>query len=569
MDLFDRLEGHRRPKNNGFTVIELMVGITLLAILMVGFVPVFAQGLAQSSAARFKSVATNIAREKIEQIRQLDYREVVEDTTDPDDPTNLSVRFGTSVTIPERDMTFSVEYEVESEVLPDQAIKSVQVTVTWAAPPVPVSPAVVKTMVAQQYLGPRAAWLELTNTSADNVSPGGTPFPLLATNGVLTTVKYHIAQSDWFMAYDTLSLPLPSPNDISLESFFSDEAGGKVDTIKVDNTGLKYSTDGSPAAVDDIWFEYSFDARVIPDGYWDLRVAMLNAFDEPGNIWTLRVRVEKDHPGPPTAFTAKVTSSTTVALSWMPADERDRARYVLERREWTLSGGWSAWQKVSVPAYPDLPANTLPPIATAFTDTGTLHPSNPALDVPPCGRPWPGLRCFQYRVYGVDTGDRYDTASAPTATVWMPNAPTPKVVVPAVTTLLLDAAKTALTALGLGWSVTETISATATPGTVLTQSPSAGTEVEDGAIVALTVAIAAPSPPVQYQVVITKTKNPAQTIVVLDGTGATKYFGSISKQSSVVLSLLNGHYTIHLNSASGTQLGDFYVSGAACSPNIP
>ncbi len=57
-------------------------------------------------------------------------------------------------------MTYLISYEVAPEAMPGQAVKSVEVTVTWDGPPVP-SPAVVKTMVAQQYLGPRGSWLEV------------------------------------------------------------------------------------------------------------------------------------------------------------------------------------------------------------------------------------------------------------------------------------------------------------------------------------------------------------------------------------------------------------------------
>lgn len=598
MNMPDRLkissciDGQRHNRNRGFTLIELMVGITLLVVLMAGFVPVYAHGLAQSSAARYKSLATNIAREKIEQIRQLDYREIQEeidpDTGEPtDDPRNLSNRFDDSVTIPERQMTFSIDYVVTSEVLPGQAIKSVEVTVSWTAPPEPVSPAVVKTMVAQQYLGPRAASLVVTPKQSDNIDPAAvTPFPLLYSDGTLTQVQYHLAQSDWFMAYDSLAPPLPTANDISLETYFRDEAGGRVNETVIDNTALTYSTDGTPATVDDIWFQYSFDASVIPDGYWDFCATMLNTFDEPGNTWVLRVRVEKGAPGPPTNFNADSTSSETVVLSWEPATERDRAYYILMRKEWTWFGSWSctrAWEQVEVdpdPAYPSLPADTLPPTATSFTDIGSLDtsdPYDPSLDEAPCGSA-AAPRWYEYRIYGVDTGGRFDVASAPVAWVYIPPATsTPKVVVPDVTGLLLDGtlpdhsdgAKATLTAAGLGWSVTETVDDTVAPGTVLSQNPAAGSEVEEDSIVALVVAIASPTPEVPYQVTLTTKEKTSRTIVVLYEDNTTVYTGSIVKNSDIVLSLVNGHYTVRLNTALGAQLADFFVNGADLDVTIP
>ena len=126
-----RLCGHMRPfakesKSGGFTLIEIMVAALLLLVVMAGIVPFFLSGLSHASAARHKSVATNIAREKLEQIRQLDYREIVED--EEDNPLNLSVRFGDTAYISERNMTFSIDYEVKQ--LDAQTARSVQVTVS-------------------------------------------------------------------------------------------------------------------------------------------------------------------------------------------------------------------------------------------------------------------------------------------------------------------------------------------------------------------------------------------------------------------------------------------------------
>jgi prepilin-type N-terminal cleavage/methylation domain-containing protein len=58
----------------GMTLIELMVASVVLLIAMAGIVPLFLTGLSQASSLRMRSVATNVAREKMEQIRQLDYR---------------------------------------------------------------------------------------------------------------------------------------------------------------------------------------------------------------------------------------------------------------------------------------------------------------------------------------------------------------------------------------------------------------------------------------------------------------------------------------------------------------
>ena len=164
----------RSGNEAGFTLVELMVAAVLLLIVMAGFLPLFLQGLSQTSAARYKSMATNIAREKIEQIRQLDYREITDDTLQPG---NLYELFGSSVEVPERNMTYLIDYDVVENAMPGQAVKSVEVTVTWDAPPIP-SPAVVKTLIAQQYLGPRGGWLEVEQYQRGQSCPWGNAVPL-------------------------------------------------------------------------------------------------------------------------------------------------------------------------------------------------------------------------------------------------------------------------------------------------------------------------------------------------------------------------------------------------------
>jgi hypothetical protein len=301
---------------------------------------------------------------------------------------------------------------------------------------------------------------------------------------------------------------------------------------------------------------------------------MLNSFEEPGNTWVLRVRVEKGPPEAP-SLTATSADDHTVLLNWVPGAERDRAYYVLQRREVDaarnpLPSPDGDWVNVTVdPPYDDIPSDTLPANATSFTDEGSLDTSDPNLDVDPSGRP-ALKRYYEYRVYGVDTGGRYaEPDSSLYAFVTLPgSSSTLKVTVPALVGLSQADAETALNTAGLGWSITEIVDA-ATPGTVLSQDPAAGTEVENGAIIALTVAKAAAPPAVKYQVTIWTKNKTSRTIVVLDESSASVFTGTIVKNDDVVINLANGHYTIRLGSAAGTQLGDFFVNGANLKVEIP
>jgi Tfp pilus assembly protein PilV len=168
----------------GFTLIEIMVAMLLLFFALAGIVPFFLSGLSQASTVRYKSIASNIARERMEEIRRLDYREITEDATEG--PT-LTERFGTTAI--QRDISFTLDYEVTAEAYEQGTLKKVTVNVAWTGPPT-VSAASIITMIHQQFLGPRGALLELIPTYAD---PLNTPFPWIRGN---TTVRYHLAEAD-------------------------------------------------------------------------------------------------------------------------------------------------------------------------------------------------------------------------------------------------------------------------------------------------------------------------------------------------------------------------------------
>ena len=186
-----RLTGER-----GFTLIEIMVAVLLLLFAMAGIVPFFLGGLSQASTVRYKSIATNIARERIEQIRQLDYREITED---PDEGMTLTERYGSTAEYAseERPLAFDVSYAVEESIYDSGILKRVTVNVAWDAPPA-LSAASITTMIHQQFLGPRGSLLEVSPVSPD---PLGSPFSLIAGT---TKVRYHIAESDWGLLFSNL-----------------------------------------------------------------------------------------------------------------------------------------------------------------------------------------------------------------------------------------------------------------------------------------------------------------------------------------------------------------------------
>ncbi len=401
----------------GFTLIEIMVASLLLLIVMAGFVPFFLSGLERSSQGRYKSTATNVARERMEQIRRLDYREIQQDTANPSDPNNLSMRFAAiDAAESERGTPFNVVYAVNPSAYGAGELKEVSVTVSWTAPPA-VSPAVITSLIHQQFMGPRGSWLQIGSTTFPPTDfkvtpdPDGTPFPLFGdptgtSDPDTVAVRYHIAEADWGLALSNITPGSITPRNVYMLLRFVDDAGSAVyvgpaaDNYRIDSSHLLW--DESTGTLTDVYFEYPFDINEIPDGYWELQAVAYNEFDQPGNIWRYRVRVEDNDPEPPISFTAIGKDDQTIDLEWIPGADRDHKSWILERA-WTNDSTWSEAEWTAATTWTTL--TTLVGTQSRYTDAGhkatSTHPFGDST--------FPLTHYYRYRLHPVDLDDNHGT----------------------------------------------------------------------------------------------------------------------------------------------------------------
>lgn len=83
-----RLPGHRR-KQTGLTLVEVMVALTLMAGVMLGFIGTFVQSRRVTESSVLHAAATSMMYGIIEQIKQLDYTTLLPSyETDPFAPTS-------------------------------------------------------------------------------------------------------------------------------------------------------------------------------------------------------------------------------------------------------------------------------------------------------------------------------------------------------------------------------------------------------------------------------------------------------------------------------------------------
>ena len=472
---------------HGFTLIEVMVAALLLLIAMAGIVPLFMSGLSQASSIRLKSVATNVAREKMEMVRQLDYREIYTEAMRTTDPTlgtrTLESLFGTAETV--RGSAFTISYAVASKAYQDGTLKEVTVNVGWAAPP-KVSAASMTTLIHQQFLGPRGSRLDVTPTSPD---PLDTPFDLIANT---TKARYYIAQADWSLIFYDVSQATPAPRNVYMRLALFDDNGQSLpigpsgSNYEIGTSYVRYSRD-TGGAINAVWFEYDFNAAAFPDGYWETQAVAFNEYGEPGNTWRFRVRIEKEAPAAPTSFSATPQGDNhTMVLAWTSGPERDRDHYVLQRRKWDIgTGTWLAWVTVD---------SAIDPRVTSYNDIGNIGSGQD---------PWGNgstQNRYEYSLWAVDICDPGLVGASVQTEAY----------IPPLTTTTTDGSSTTTT---VGGTTTTTVASTTT--TVL------------------------------YGVQIQNSSNTSYSVVVKNSSGTTVYSGTAKKSKTLqITGLHSGSYQI-------------------------
>jgi len=169
-----------RRDERGFSFVELLVTIVLAGIIFAAMVPVFVSAQKASSGDRARNIASNVAQDRIEKIRLLGFDQIVADENNPTTVPNLyngaaafaGGQFGGTYAPPGSTKPYQIDYTVEN--VPSTGAvnyKRVSVTVTWTAPPSPVAPVTMQTIV----MNPAAT--SNSSSPSPSPSPSSTPTP--------------------------------------------------------------------------------------------------------------------------------------------------------------------------------------------------------------------------------------------------------------------------------------------------------------------------------------------------------------------------------------------------------
>ncbi len=295
-------QAHEREA--GFSFIELLVTIIIAGIAFAAMVPMFVGAQKATAGAQLRNVTLQLAQDKLEKVRGLDYDLIT--TTNLQSSTFANSQFGTTVawtTGGGTTRTFNLVYRVD--LLPvgstpgQESYKQVTITASWVAPPSPVKPIQLSTMVSKQYAGPQIIRFDV---GPDSV--------LDETSGTTSIVSGPVVLDAYI-----------SPDDIASMNQAASEAdrGYVIFTVtslngtKVDSAEIKAPVSGTPGR-----YQYTWDNSTAANGVYILQAVAVAGFGSraQGMPVSIALQYTNNAPPAPTSLTA-LAGDGTVLLNWI------------------------------------------------------------------------------------------------------------------------------------------------------------------------------------------------------------------------------------------------------------
>jgi type II secretory pathway pseudopilin PulG len=309
----------------GFSFVELLITIIIASLAFVAMVPVFVGAQQASSGDLMRNSALQLAQDKLEKIRGLDY-DLIDQTalTNNTVPNNL---FGTDVTWSTGgggSRQFTVAYGVSyigkdgnaGAALGSESYKQVTVTVSWTAPPSPVAPVVLSTMVSKQYAGPQ---IVSVNLGPANVLHTDAMTNTTTIIGGPLVVDVHLAPEDILSMNQAAAEQNRGYVLFTITPLNGTEVANEKVTLPV--------SAGEPGH-----YQYSWDNALAPNGVYIIQAVAVAGFGSrsQGLPWSLALQFTNNSPPPPTDLAA-LAGDASVVLTWTTAATGGVERYEVFR----------------------------------------------------------------------------------------------------------------------------------------------------------------------------------------------------------------------------------------------
>lgn len=307
------------PRQAGFSLVELLVTIVLAGIVFAAMVPMFLLAQQTNAGDNMRTIALQVAQDKIEKIRQLDYDQIAADAANPTIEPNLyssafaGGQFGPSFAAVAGETTKTIHIDYTVTPMPEgspagmEQYKKVVVDAYWDAPPAPVKHVILQTFVYRQYAGPQITAFE--------VSP-----------------LEHVDDSIIYITDSQVDLEaVIASADIAAMNAGGTPTGFVRFTVNaVNGAQVAFAEVNTPMVGQPAVYEWSWDATLAPDGVYLFQAVAFSKSRMEGNGVGVAYRLERGAPSAPSGLQATVGNETAL-LTWAETPAGDLDHYELWR----------------------------------------------------------------------------------------------------------------------------------------------------------------------------------------------------------------------------------------------
>jgi prepilin-type N-terminal cleavage/methylation domain-containing protein len=301
----------------GFSFVELLVTIVIAGIAFAAMVPMFVQAQKAGAGDRARMTALNVAQDRIEKIRQLDYDLITNENLSAEvnsDTWLYSAEFGPEWTTTSG-RVYDVAYQVEELRDDDDKVlyKSVTVRVTWNPGGVDIDgtdAVTLRTFIYQQYAGPQIVDLFLVSPVGAAVDTSVTPYVInwVTAPGVQLAAVLNAADDNASVRYVS----------------FAGYGGGSVPVVS-ENVSVRT---GEPARFTVTWNPATDGSE---DGLYRFEATAYSSVGGfAGNTFVEEFVLSTGPPPRPTGIQA-MAGATAVTLWWASSPAGDVVKYEVWR----------------------------------------------------------------------------------------------------------------------------------------------------------------------------------------------------------------------------------------------